>query len=135
MILQRTELGYNGAPTFGTLTGRDGGFTAVTLERSVDDATHPCLPAGTYTCRRDQHHPGTPGAYEVWELDTSALHPPRSQIQIHVLNRVDQSEGCIGPGEAIAPDRQSIEHSQSAFDRLMHYTRDVSTLTLEIRDP
>lgn len=135
MIIQRDELGYLGKPTLGHFVGKDNGFTCVSLERPCDDPEHPCLPAGVYTCYRDMHHPNQSGSYEVWELDTSHMNPPRSQIQIHVLNRADQSEGCIGPGENFSADRRAIEHSKDAFDRLMHYTRDAKTLILEIRDP
>lgn len=132
MRLQRTSSGRNGDPTFGLLVSKDGQFTCVTLERSAD-GPHPRIPAGTYRVYFDQHHPGTAGAYRCPELDTSSC--GRSQVQIHVLNRVEQSQGCIGPGENIAADGQSIEHSQSAFDRLMIYLEGVPEFTLEIVDP
>lgn len=132
MRLQRTSTGRNGDPTFGLLVSKDGKFTCVTLERSAD-GPHPRIPAGTYRVYFDQHHPGTAGAYRCPELDTSAI--GRSQVQIHVLNRVEQSLGCIGPGENIAADGESIEHSKSAFDRLMIYLEGVTEFMLDVVDP
>lgn len=132
MRLQRTSSGRNGDPTFGLLVSKDGKFTCVTLERSVD-GSHPRIPAGSYRVYFDAHHPGQPGSYRCPELDTSAC--DRSQIQIHIANRVDQILGCIAVGENIASDGQSIEHSKSAFDRLMVYLEGVNEFTLEIVDP
>jgi hypothetical protein len=134
MRLQRTSTGRHGDPTFGLLVSKDGKFTCVTLERSCD-GDHPRIPAGTYRVHFDQHHPGTAGAYRCPELDTAHLDPARSQIQIHIANRVDQIRGCIAVGENIAADESAIEHSKSAFDRLMIYLEGVSEFTLEIVDP
>jgi hypothetical protein len=96
--LQRTVLGTSGKPTFGKLTSNDGKFFCYTLERPVD-GDHPCIPAGLV-----QGHdrrciiPGTPGAYRCPELMNV---PGRSQIQIHIANRVVELLGCIAPGERI----------------------------------
>lgn len=132
MKVQRRALGRAGAPTLGVLTSRDGKFTCVTLERSVDGSS-PCIPAGSYDVGFDLHHPGTAGAYRCPELNTESC--GRTQIQIHVANRAEQLRGCIAVGENVSDDGQAIEHSQSAFDRLMVYLEGVSSFTLEILDP
>lgn len=131
MRLQRTRLGYAGKPTFGKLTSRDGKFTCFTLERSVDDPTHPCIPAATYKVKIDEHHPGTPGAYRCPELLDV---PGRSEIQIHIFNTCDESKGCIGPGERLG--RDCIEDSGAAFRRLMKYLEGASLpFDLEVVNP
>lgn len=135
MVIQRTVIGTNGAPTFGTMTMRDGTYIGVTLERPIDDPVHPCIPAGLYCVDKAMHHPGEADQYEVPELDTSHLVPPRSYIQIHILNRVSQSLGCIGPGENVAADGVEIEHSEEAFGAMMAAIGTSWPFTLEIRDP
>lgn len=131
MRLQRTVLGCKGKPTFGKLTSRDGQFFCYTLERPVDDPEHPCIPAATYQVTIDTHHPGTAGAYRCPELLNV---PGRSQIQIHILNRCDESLGCIGPGERIGHD--CIEDSGDAFRRLMKYLEGAALpFSLEVLDP
>lgn len=132
MKLQRHILGRGGLPTLGTMTSNDGKFRCETLERSVD-GDHPCVLAARYPVNFDMHHPGTPGSYRCPELDTARC--GRSQIQIHVANRADQLRGCIAVGENVSADGESIEHSQSAFDRLMIYLEGVASWTLEIVDP
>lgn len=134
MKLQRDTVGHGGAPTLGRMTSKDGTFSCVTLERSVD-GDHPCVPAKVYTVHRAMHHPGTPHEYPCPELDTSDLVPVRTHIQIHVANRVIELFGCIATGDRVSDDRQAIEGSQDAFDRLMAYLGDLTTWELEIADP
>lgn len=130
MRLQRTQLGYKGKPTLGKLTSKDGKFTCVTLERSVD-TEFPCIPPGTYRVTIDTHHPGTPGAYQCPELMDV---PGRSQIQIHVANFCGELRGCIAPGEKIGLD--CVQESKKAFDRLMDYLDGAPLpFTLEVLDP
>jgi hypothetical protein len=127
MKLQRTTLGQDGAPTLGTMVSRDGNFSCVTLERSVN-GDHPAIPAGTYAMGYAMHH----GKYRCPEvLDV----PGRTAIHIHVANRCAELLGCIAVGENVSPDSDAIEHSQAAFDRLMQYLEGVETWTLDIADP
>lgn len=149
MILQRTSLGhgYGGSkkdgrppahgatPTLGTLVSRDGQFSCVTLERAIDDPEHPCIPAGTYTVHKAMHHPGTPGEYECPELDTSALNPPRTHVQLHIGNDASDSEGCILTASFVAEGRLSVGESKEMFARLMAYLEGVGAWTLQIIDP
>lgn len=130
MRLQRTVLGTNGKPTFGKLTSNDGKFFCYTLERPVD-GDHPCIPAGSYKVTIDDHHPGTPGAYRCPELMNV---PGRSQIQIHIANRVVELLGCIAPGGRIGAD--CVEESGAAFRRLMAYLEGAALpFTLDVIDP
>ncbi len=132
MQIQRSNKGLNGLPTFGVMTSRDGQFTCVTLERPADDPVHPCVPAAKYVVDKVTHHPDTPGAYPCPGLRDV---PHRSNIEIHILNTVAESLGCIGPGEDIADDRLSIEHSGDAFKRMMAHIGDNFPFELEILDP
>jgi hypothetical protein len=130
MRLQRTVLGSNGKPTYGKLTSRDGVFFCFTLERPVD-GPHPCIPADSYQVGIDWHHPGTPATYKCPELLDV---PGRSQIQIHIANRVDQLLGCIAPGERIGND--CVEESGTAFRNLMAYLDGADVpFTLDVLDP
>jgi hypothetical protein len=131
MILQRHNLGTGGKPTFGTLTSRDGKFECVTLERSHDDPSHPCIPQGVYRVTEDWHHPNEPTRYRCPELLDV---PGRSQIQLHIGNVCGHSLGCILVGDRVADD--CIEDSGDAFRRLMAYLKGVPLpWTLEVRDP
>lgn len=132
MKLQRRVLGKDGSPTLGHLTSNDGAFSCETLERSAN-GDHPCIPAGTYHVTIDWHHPNDPKRYRCPELLDV---PGRSQIQIHIANRVAELLGCIAPGERIAADEQSIEESGTAFRRLMAYLEGAALpFTLEVLDP
>lgn len=131
MKLQRKTHGVGGRPTLGVLTSNDGVFTCVTLERSAD-GDHPCIPAGSYAVHRATHHPGTPHAYPCPELNTDSI--GRSHIQIHIANRVSELLGCIAPGERVSDDRQAVEHSGDAFQRLMQYLTNVGAWRIEIVD-
>ena len=135
MKIERTVVGTNGRPTFGTMTMASGLVIGVTLERPADDPDHPCIPAGIYTVNQAMHHPDTPGEYKCPELDTSHLVPVRTNIQIHILNTASESEGCIGPGLNIGADGVSIEHSGLAFSDMMRAIAGNFPFTLEILDP
>jgi len=125
MRLQRVELGRDGAPTLGTLVSRDGKFSCVTLERSVN-ADHPCIPAGTYRVGYAMHH----GEYRCPEvLDV----PGRTCIHLHIGNRVSDSLGCILVGDSFADD--AIEGSVDAFRRMMTYLTGVDSWQLTITNP
>jgi hypothetical protein len=132
MILQRANLGEKGKPTFGLMTSRDGKFECVTLERSHDDAEHPCIPQGVYHVTEDWHHPtDLASRYRCPELLDV---PGRSQIQLHIGNVCGHSLGCILIGERVGDD--CIEASGAAFKRLMEYLKGAALpWTLEVRDP
>jgi hypothetical protein len=129
--LQRTVLGASGKPTFGKLTSNDGKFFCYTLERPVD-GDHPCIPAGSYKVTIDWHHPmDLEKRYRCPELLDV---PDRSQIQIHIANRVVELLGCIAPGERIGAD--CVEESGAAFRRLMAYLEGAALpFTLDVIDP
>lgn len=53
-----------------------------------------CIPKGSYICvpiKNEKYNPYP----DIWRLQDV---PNRQGIDIHVLNRAEQSEGCIGPG-------------------------------------
>lgn len=128
MKLQRHTLGTDGQPTLGTMTSNDGTFSCATLERSVN-GDHPCIPAApSYQMGYAMHH----GKYRCPEvLDV----PDRTAIHVHVANCCAELLGCIAVGENVSADGESIEHSQSAFDRMMQYLNGVEPWTLEILNP
>lgn len=132
MKLQRSQLGHGGKPTLGTLVSNDGAFRCVTLERSVD-GEHPCIPAGEYQVGWTTHHPTGPNPYRCPLLDTSALAPPRTAIQIHIANVAGELLGCIAVGECV--DGDAIDCSEAAFERMMKYLGGVDSWTLAIADP
>ena len=127
MKLTRTTLGYGGAPTLGTMVSKDGTFSCVTLERSCN-GDHPCIPAASYAMGYAMHH----GKYRCPEVLNV---PGHTAIHIHVANNAGELLGCIAVGENVSADGASIEHSQSAFDRLMQYLQGVESWTLDILDP
>lgn len=131
MKLLRSQLGRDGAPTFGMLTSHDGKFKCPTLERSVN-GDHPCIPAGTYHVTIDWHHPrDLERRYRCPELIDV---PGRSDIQIHIANRADQLLGCIAVGETCGDD--CVQESGDAFRRLMKYLEGATLpFTLEVVDP
>jgi hypothetical protein len=117
MILQRTDLGYDGAPTLGHLSSGSG-FYCKTMERSVN-GEHPCVAPGTFTVVKDWHHPrDLAKRYYCPELRDV---PGRDQIQIHIANRLEQLLGCIAVGEHFSPDCDEIWQSAFAFKRLMTF--------------
>jgi hypothetical protein len=131
MRLQRTQLGTRGTPTFGKLTSHDGKFFCYTLERP-SDGEHPCIPAGKYHVIEDWHHSlDLDHRYRCPELVDV---PGRTQIQLHIGNTIDDSEGCILVGERCGTD--CVESSGEAFRGLMKYLKGAQLpFTLEVYDP
>jgi Family of unknown function (DUF5675) len=127
MKLARSVRGVDGKPTLGTMTSHDGKFSCVTLERSAN-GDHPCISASAYAMGYAMHH----GKYRCPEVMNV---PGRTAIHIHVANCCAELLGCIAVGENVSAEGDAIEHSQSAFDRLMEYLDGVAAWTLEIIDP
>lgn len=128
--IPRHILGAGGSPTLGRFV-TDDGFSCVTLERSAD-GDHPCIPAGTYTVVKGYHHPGQPHGYPCPEITGV---PGRSYIHIHVANEAKQLQGCVATGENESADGHAIEHSKSAFDRMMAHLDGKFPFQLTITDP
>lgn len=81
------------AGTFGTLEVL--GFTCRTVERPATGPA-PCIPAGTYTCRKTWSNRCRADVYEITGV------PGRTRILIHAANLASQLLGCVAPGEAVA---------------------------------
>jgi hypothetical protein len=128
--LYRNVIGSDGRPTFGILVGPQAAFTCSVLERP-SNGPHPCIPKGVYRIYRDSHNQ----RYDCPELDTSQLMPKRSQIQIHIGNFVNESEGCMLVGRIGAHTAETIGvfESTNTFRKLME--RMTFPCELEIREP
>jgi hypothetical protein len=71
----------------------------LTVERSKTDATHPCIPAGTYPMKLGTYFGGDgPGGKEDYPSYEILNVPGRSLIKIHGANKASQLLGCIAPG-------------------------------------
>lgn len=91
------------------------------------------IPAGTYKCERRMYHGG---GYQTFEITNV---PGRSNILIHKLNYIYETEGCIGVGEKFTEmnkDSKSSEIGESTegFNEFMFKTEGLSVFNLEIRD-
>lgn len=132
IVLQRLAP-HGTAAMLGFLEDGENRHLCATLERHPS-ADHPCIPAGKYVAKRDWHHPNDPKRYQVWELQNV---PGRSEIQIHIANKPSQLLGCIAPGESygVMDGEPAVLNSTAAFKRFMEYTKDATTLELEVKDP
>lgn len=130
MKLQRTS--QNDQRTYGELLDDDGTLLCHTLERPWVGNKHgvSCIPAGTYPAFRfSSPHLG----YELFQL---ANVPDRVGIDIHIGNRVRDSEGCIlvGKAEGQLDGEDAILQSRAAFHDLMAHLEGVDRFTLEVVD-
>ncbi len=80
------------------------------------------------------HHPGSAGSYEVFELDNV---PGRSNIQIHVGNKVADSEGCILLGTEFGEidGEHGVIGSRDAFAEFMRLLSGEQNFILTISNP
>lgn len=96
----------------------DGSYACFTLElpRVVDHKIN--LP--NVTCVLAGEYPVTPFMSEHMHCRVPLLGgvANRESIEIHVLNKPCQTNGCIGVGDTWTPEAE-IDNSQAAFDRLM----------------
>lgn len=80
-------------PTFGKLSA-PGGFECDTLERPLNVADHPRIPAGIYKVHACEH-PEHGLCYELQDV------PGRTAILIHSANFWRQLLGCLALGRAV----------------------------------
>jgi len=116
-----------------------------TLEETwKDNAYDSCIPTGTYKAVMDIHYgkPGDADNYPVWELRGV---PHRTQIQIHIGNTSEDSEGCILLGTSYSrqnfPSKKNsnvllsgVRSSRAAFKKFMDLTEEYDELEITIRD-
>lgn len=131
--LERNKYTKDGV--FGILYDDKGQEIAVTLEHVYLNGTTLTAKVshGEYTCLR---HAPNRVPYETFELQNvpNFQGKPVTGILIHVLNYNNESEGCIGVGEAVveSPKGKMITNSKVTFDKLMDLQKDVTSFTLEI---
>lgn len=123
--------------TFGSLHMPDG-FGCVTAERpwQGNKVRQSCIPPGVYTMRQRNSEVvrrTTGGRYtKGWEIQDV---PERSFIMFHPGNTIDDTEGCILPGESFSAwnNMWTVANSQATFDRLMKVLGGADEWTIEIR--
>lgn len=127
--------------TFGRLAMPDG-FSCVVCERPWQGNKRrlSCIPPGTYelAMRRSEVVRATTGGKfsKGWEVTGV---PERDHIMLHPGNTIDDTEGCLLPGESFGgwtvedEYRWAVTHSQRAFERLMSVLGGADSWTLEIR--
>ena len=78
-----------------------------------------CIPAGHYAFKPCRYNRGSYDAYEICDV------PDRSDIKMHVANRIDDILGCIGVGEELGfvKKRWAVTNSRHTFDRIMGFMR------------
>lgn len=123
--------------TFGRLIV-PGGFECFTCERPWlgNRVSESCIPPGVYdlAMRNSEVVRRTTGGrysrgWEVTGVDG------RTYIMFHPGNTLDDSEGCILPGESLSAwdGKWAVTNSQGTFDRLMKVLGGAENWTLEIR--
>lgn len=130
-ILRR--FGQTAAATYGELCTEGGWKICLTLEEPwrENQRSVSCIPAGTY--KMFKRLSPSRGVF-VWELKDV---PGRSNIQIHVGNKLEDTEGCILVGlqhsnEDAAP---FVADSKRAFRMWMGATEPENDAVLEVVDP
>ena len=96
--------------TEGHLTINDTDLICDTLERSITDPTHPCIPEGIFELElyfSPANHMEVPLVKNV---------PNRSMIEMHSANHVSELLGCIAPGEK---KDNLVINSRDTFKKLM----------------
>ena len=101
---------YHELGTLGTLYVAGKRF--YTLERTKDDAEHPCIPEGEYELVRDHT-----GKHQWWAIPNV---PGHTNVEMHEGNEVKDSLACILLGESITlkPDSAWLSHSVLSLQRL-----------------
>lgn len=90
-----------------------------------------CIPVGTYKLRRATHRIGTPDPnddYPCWQLVDV---PDRTAINMHILNTIKGTEGCIGMGDrhGVVERNWAVLNSRKTFTQFMEHMN-----TLEAQD-
>lgn len=81
-----------------------------------------CIPTGTYKLQRAVHHISTPDPdddYDCWQLVDV---PGRTVINVHILNTILGTMGCIGVGErhGVVKNHWAVTNSRKIFAVFMH---------------
>jgi len=98
---------------------------AVTLE-PPDSGEHPCIPAGTYLCKRVDSPKFGKGVWEITDV------PGRDHILFHKGNRTEDTLGCVLVGEKFVGE--TIGESKEGYDEFMAKTAGLSEFWLSIID-
>lgn len=90
-VAELNRFAYSDSGTFGHLITPDG-LRYATVERPWLDnkPSISCIPTGVYICQPRRFNKGGYDAIEVTEVDG------RTNILMHIANRPEQVEGCIG---------------------------------------
>lgn len=104
--LERTEDGIIGVLTL------DGIIECYTLQPDEKDI-HFSIPVGNYLCQRF-HGKKYPDTFEI-------VVPGHTALLFHILNREDESEGCVGLGKMVGHinGKRAILGSRDAFTEFM----------------
>jgi hypothetical protein len=97
----------------------EGQYECVTLEdevRTVKVDKETAIPAGRYRMRLTWSNRFK---QPMWLIEDV---PGFTGIRIHILNNDDETEGCIGTGEAIGADGHTIVRSGVAYQHFMEKT-------------
>ena len=119
--------------TYGTLQEDDGTVLCQTFEWPWADNQHgiSCIPAGTYTAFRfDSPHLG----YTLFQLRDV---PGRSGIDIHIGNRLRDTEGCVllGVSRGTLDGEDAVLGSRTAFAAFMAHNAGIDSFLCEVIDP
>jgi Family of unknown function (DUF5675) len=131
MNCQLTHNEFRSDGIFGVMTSEFGAFKCVTIEHAFeqpDGSWQPKLQPGTYTCqRRLSPHFGV----DVFEIINVA---GCTYIEIHPGNWDRDTDGCVCPGEALAPSNlgQMVTASDQTFATFMGLQAGVNTFTLVV---
>jgi hypothetical protein len=131
--------------TYGQLYDRNGVLVCVTVERPwVDkdkngkrDTGVSRFVAGVYSLflRLSKLHGGTgKRPYDVWQFENV---PDVEAAQVHIANRADQLEGCIGVGMSFDMDGDmpiGVKESKIAFDKFMALTKGKSKIRIKVSE-
>jgi hypothetical protein len=123
VIIYVTRKWLDPTAVLGSLT-TDVGFSCFTLERRLDAATHPGIPAGDYPLTLEPTH-----NVRLWSPDPDRflprLHdvPGREGILIHAGNVAGDTEGCILVGLERATTPGVLLRSRDALRSLVAILR------------
>lgn len=125
--MKQTRIAHTKQGTFGVL--QSGPLTIYTCEDPWlnNESNISCIPLGTYNVVRHptERHP------EGWlVLDV----PDRFAIMFHVGNTIEDTQGCILPGTALATlnNRWAVRGSATAMQQLNDFMGGINAFTLDI---
>jgi hypothetical protein len=126
--LTQTEAG-----TFGVLSDAENKEVCKTMELPWKDNAHAvsCIPAGEYPAHRFL---SPKRGYEVFMLDDV---PDRSAIEIHIGNRLRDTDGCVlvGMEYGLVNGEHGITESRVAFVKFMGLVAGEQNIVLTVLDP